>query len=109
MLQPPLTEFDLRPTELTGPFWDAAAEHRLIVQRCSRCEACFFRPEIACPHCLSQEWRWVGSSGRGSVYSFSVVHRPPTRAFTAPFVFAIIELVEGFTMFSNIVGLEPDA
>ena len=107
-LEPPVTDYEVKPSELTRPFWDAVDAGRLIVQRCSACEKTFFRPEVACPHCFSTEWRWVDSSGKGTLYSFSVVHRAPSPAFTAPFIFAAIDMEEGWTMFSNVIGLEPD-
>lgn len=109
MLEPPLSHFDLQPSFLTQGFWDAAKEGRLIYQRCSSCEKAFFRPEIACPHCHSQSWAWQESGGLGTLYSFSVSHRAPTPAFKAPFIFATVDLDEGWSMFSNLVGLELDA
>jgi len=108
MLEPALSHFDLQPSYLTRPFWDAAKAGRLIFQRCSGCAKPFFRPEVACPHCFSRAWAWEESSGRGTLYSFSVSHRAPTPAFTAPFIFAAVDLDEGWSMFSHLVGLELD-
>ena len=109
MLEAPVHDYEVKATELTRPFWDAVREGRLIVQRCSACEKTFFRPEVACPHCFSTKWRWVESSGRGTLYSLSIVHRAPSPAFKAPFIFAAIDMEEGWTMFSNVIGLEPEA
>jgi uncharacterized OB-fold protein len=106
VLEPPLATYALTPTPLTQPFWDAARQHKLLVQHCRACAKKFFRPEIACPHCRSRDWEWVESSGKGTLYSFSVMHRSPSPAFTAPFIFAAIEMNEGWTLFSNLVGLE---
>ncbi len=108
MLEAPVTDYEIKPSELTRPFWDAISAGRLIVQRCSSCEKTFFRPEVACPHCFSTEWRWIESSGRGTLYSFSIVHRAPSPAFKAPFIFAAVDMEEGWTMFSNVIGLEPE-
>jgi len=108
MLEPPLSHFDLQPSYLTQRFWDAARDGRLLYQHCSSCGKAFFRPEIACPHCHSQAWTWEESRGLGTLYSFSVSHRAPTPAFKAPFVFAAVDLDEGWSMFSNLVGLELD-
>ncbi len=108
MLNPPLTTYSLTPTPLTQAFWDAARGHKLLVQHCRNCAKKFFRPEIACPHCRSRDWDWVESSGKGKLYSFSVMHRSPSPAFTAPFIFAAIEMDEGWTLFSNLIGLEID-
>ena len=108
MLEPPLAAYALTPTPLTQRFWDGARAHKLMVQECRGCARKFFRPEIACPHCRSRDWAWVESSGKGKLYSFSVMHRSPSPAFKAPFIFAAIEMDEGWTLFSNLIGLEID-
>lgn len=108
MLEPPLLSFELTPTPLTQPFWDAAKQGKLLVQHCRACGRKFFRPEIACTHCRSRDWEWVESNGKGKLYSFSVMHRAPSPAFKAPFIFAAIEMDEGWTLFTNLVGVEID-
>jgi uncharacterized OB-fold protein len=89
---------------LTRPYWDAAAAGRYLLPHCNACGAHFFRPEVACPRCFAIDWRWVEASGRGTLYSYSIVHRAPAPGFEVPFVFAAIELDEGPCVFSNIVG-----
>ena len=64
------------PSWLTRPFWDAAAEGRLIVQQCLDCRSYIFRPEAACKKCLSENWNWTESTGTGTVHSFSIIMRP---------------------------------
>jgi uncharacterized OB-fold protein len=91
-------------TPLTQPFWNAAAEGRLVLPRCRACGRHFFRPEVACTHCFATDWQWQPASGRGSLYSYSVVHRAPTPGFVVPLVLAVVELAEGPSMFSNLVG-----
>jgi uncharacterized OB-fold protein len=91
-------------TALTQPFWDAAAEGRLILPRCNACGRHFFRPEVACSHCFATDWQWVTASGRGTLYSYSVVHRSPAPGFSVPFVLAVVELEEGPVMFSNLIA-----
>jgi len=106
VLEPPVTAFDLKPTPLTQPFWDAARDGKLLVQECSACKQRFFRPELACVHCGSRDWSWRQSPGLGTLYSFSVMHRAPSPAFKTPFIFAIVAMDDGWTMFSNLIGLE---
>lgn len=100
-----------QPTELTRPFWAAAREHRLLIQRCKACaEHCFY-PRPLCPHCGEEALEWVEASGRGTLYSYTVARRPTSRAFTdrVPYVIAIVELEEGPHMTTNIVESDPES
>lgn len=95
------------PTEFGRPFWEAARGHRLVRPVCDACGRSFFTPQVACPHCLSEAWSWVDSSGRGVVHSFAVVHRAPVPGFTPPYVIADVELEEGWRILTNVVGGTP--
>lgn len=91
------------------PFWEAAKEERLVIQRCKDCEKHIFYPRIACPHCSSDNVEWVDASGKGTVYSYTVVESNSPSAFLKdiPYVVAVVRLEEGVQMFSNVVGCEP--
>lgn len=95
------------PSELTRPFWEAAARHELVRPVCHACRSSFFTPQVVCPRCGSQDWTYEPSCGRGRVHSFTVVHRPPSRAFTAPYVVADVDVEEGWNLLTNIEGMEP--
>lgn len=95
-------------SELTEPFWAAAAEDRLVRPVCDRCSRSFFSPQVLCPWCQSASWSFQTSSGRGSVYSYTIVHRPPSSDFVAPYVVGDVEMDEGWRLFSWIVGCAPD-
>jgi uncharacterized OB-fold protein len=92
------------------PFWDAAREEKLIVQKCQDCDKHIFYPRIACPHCFSDKVEWVEASGKGTVYSYTVVTNNAPSAFIQdmPFVIAIVKLEEGVQMLSNIVNCNPE-
>ena len=94
-------------TALTRPFWDAAAQGRLLLPRCNACGQHFFRPEVACTHCFATDWQWVQASGRGTLYSYSIVGKAPAPGFVVPFVLAVVELDEGPAVFSNLVRCPP--
>ena len=87
------------------PFWDGAREGRLMIQQCHDCGKHIFYPRVACPHCASDRLEWVEASGRGTVYSYTVVYNNAPSAFLAdiPYVVAVINLAEGVRMLSNIV------
>jgi uncharacterized OB-fold protein len=95
------------PTPLSAPFWAAARQGRLELQRCRDCGAFRWTPQVLCCACLSEAYDWTPVSGLGEVYSFSVVYRPPTPNFTAPYVVAVVALQEGPLMLTNIVGCDP--
>ena len=91
------------------PFWDAARERRFVLQHCEACTKPIHYPRIACPHCGSDRLGWREASGRGKVYSFTVVVSNAPSAFLAdmPYVVAIIELAEGVRILSNLVECDP--
>ena len=60
-----------RRTPTTAPYFDAAREGRLCLQKCPR-DGFFFYPRSACPECLGRDWEWQDVSGRGTVYSFTI-------------------------------------
>lgn len=98
----------LRGEERT--YFAAAAGGRLVFQRCGECGAAIFYPRTVCPNCLSGELRFEDSTGRGVVYSFTVVYRAGAPGFEdeVPYTVAIVELDEGFRVMANIVACPPE-
>ena len=84
-------------------FFEAALEHRLLVQRCSACQTLRHPPQPRCDKCGSYEWDALESSGRGVVYSFVVNHYPQVPAFDYPLPIGLIELEEGTRLVAQIV------
>jgi uncharacterized OB-fold protein len=99
-----------QPTSLTQPFWGAAKQHRLSLQRCSTCSQFIYYPRAVCPHCGGATLAWTDVSGKGIVYSYTVARRPTARAFEpdVPYVIAIVELAEGPHLTTNIIDCLPD-
>lgn len=99
-----------RPDKDSAVYWDAARRHELVLQQCLDCQRFRFYPRSVCPHCLSDRFEWRAASGRGQIYSFTVIHRAPAPAFRdrVPYVLALIELEEGVRMMTNIVGCDPE-
>jgi uncharacterized OB-fold protein len=97
------------PTPETRPFWDAARRHELCLQRCRTCGRYLFYPRVACPHCFGPELEWRRVSGRGTLHTFTVVHRGQ-RGFPLgpPYVIAIVELDEGVRLMTNLVDVAAD-
>ncbi len=98
------------PDVETAPFWDGVAAGRLDIQRCRSCRRHVFYPRSLCPHCGGLDLEWVTASGKGTVYSFTVVHRAPAEfQAEAPYVVAMVELEEGVRMLTRLVDVEPAA
>ncbi len=98
----------------TLPWWQAAAEKRLTVQRCNDCGHCQLPPAPICSQCTGESLDLPEISGRGRLYTFTRVHRPVAMDQALPFVIAIIELdmsmidgANGVRLMSNIVDTDP--
>ncbi|ORI28689.1 hypothetical protein BH686_09140 [Rhodococcus erythropolis] len=90
-------------------FWfEAAKEHRLVIQRCTSCKTLRHPTGPMCGECQSLEWDTIDASGRGTVYSFVVNHHPKIDAFDYPLIVAVIELEEGTRLIANMVGIAPE-
>src|SRR4051812_18337240 len=92
-------------------YWRAAADGRLELSRCGACANVFHYPRPLCPRCGSWDVEKITSSGRGKVYSFTVVHRAPTPAFRpdAPYVLALVDTEEGARLFTSVRDVDPEA
>lgn len=109
ILEPGSWRPSVTPTWLTQPFWEAARLGRLIVQRCEPCHTYVFRPQYACTRCTSTELRWVEASGHGVLNSFSVVRRPAYPDLPQVYVVVVVEMEEGWSMMSNLVGCDVES
>jgi uncharacterized OB-fold protein len=92
-----------------APFFAAAREGRLAVQRCAGCGLHRFPPRELCSGCLATESNWVDVSGRGEVFSYNVMHQIYHPAFAAevPYAVVVVKLAEGPKMISNLVDCPP--
>ena len=82
------------PDEQSAPFWAAAAEHVLVLARCSRCGAFTHPPDLACPHCGSTDPAFVFTpvDGTGTIRSWTVMRQSFLPGFEEPFVLVDVEL-----------------
>ncbi len=98
------------PDHVTGEFWAAAKRRKLLIQHCEDCGARQSLPQPCCRSCLSEKIRWLEASGRGTVYSYTTIHRPPSPRFEGdvPYTLALVELEEGVRLLSNIIGIPPE-
>ena len=87
----------------TAVYWESAKNGKLLVKTCKACGKLHYYPRTICPHCLSSDTDWVEASGKGTIYTYSVMRRTET-----PYVIAYVTLEEGVTMLSNIVECDVD-
>jgi uncharacterized OB-fold protein len=92
-----------------APYWDALKAHQMRLQRCANGH---FRYPVnpVCPVCLSHDYTWEPVSGRGTVYSFIVVHQVYDPGFKGdvPYNVAVVELAEGPRLLTNLTGVAND-
>jgi uncharacterized protein len=89
-------------------FWDGVAEGKLLVQRCDDCGTLRHPSRPMCEKCQSFRWTAVESSGKGTVYSYVVVHHPPLPGFTPPYAVVLVEFEEGFRVVMTAPGVQSD-
>ena len=99
-----------RPSEDSAPYWEAARGGELRMQRCGGCGHVRFPPALLCARCLSEEAEWIRLSGRGTVFSWIIVHQSQYPAFNAdtPYNVAIVELAEGPRLHTHIIDCPND-
>jgi uncharacterized protein len=96
-------------TPVNQPFWDGAKAGKLTMQKCKDCGSWVFCPRPVCGDCSSDKLEWVQLSGRGKVFSFTVIREVVGQALRGfapdiPYVTAWIDLDEGPRFCSNIIA-----
>jgi uncharacterized OB-fold protein len=99
-----LGRFTPLPNEFTQPYWDAAKRRVLVMQKCTVCDSYVWYPREFCPECSSGELEWVEVSGKGRVYSFTLMRQAPFRELDhlVPFILGVVQTAEGMRMYTNV-------
>lgn len=100
-------------TDQTRPFWTAAKEGRLELQKCQRCATYNFHPKPWCIECGCRDLEWTPVKGTGTVYSYTV-SRSVAMNFRGwepelPVLMCLIDLDEGARMYGQVTDCAPDA
>lgn len=102
-----------RPAPFPDPdsarYWAAAHDGRLVIQRCERCGSHQLYARDRCLKCRGSV-EWVEASGRGTIYSFTVIRQNHSRPFRdqIPYAVALVDLDEGPRVMTNVVGCDPE-
>ncbi len=86
-----------------APYFEAAAEGRLLLKRCGDCSKPHYYPRPICPFCMSDNTEWLEASGNGEIYAWSVQRRADP-----PYAIAYVTLAEGPTIMTSIVDCDLD-
>jgi uncharacterized OB-fold protein len=91
-------------------FYEGARRHELMLMRCKNCGAWRLPSRPRCPDCWSTDTEWAKASGRGTLYSFGIMHQKfPGFADDVPYNYAVVELEEGPRIVTNIVDADAAA
>jgi uncharacterized OB-fold protein len=100
--------FEPPVSEEGAPFWEGTRDRKLLLPWCTACPQPIWYPRAICPRCFGTDIEWREAAGTGFVYALTVEHTPQTRALSAPYVVALVELDEGVRFLSNVVGVAPE-
>ncbi|CAN5292848.1 hypothetical protein BH09ACT5_BH09ACT5_17770 [soil metagenome] len=90
-------------------FWKSTKAHATKLQRCNVCGNFWYYPGPVCHHCGAQDWTWTAVSGKGTIYSFSVLERAKGNPYEndVPIAIVLVRLEEGPVIMSNLFDYEP--
>jgi uncharacterized OB-fold protein len=97
-------------TELTAPFWAAARQGAVALQRCTDCGHTWHPPAPVCPQCRSGAYTWFRSSGTGKLYSYTQVAHAAHPAVTGalPYLVALVDLAEGPRLICGLTDITDE-
>jgi len=98
------------PTLDNAPFYEAARRGELRFQRCSSCRTFRHYPRPICPRCLGRDYVWEKATGRGTVYTWTIVRGPTLPAFEHRLPYNVVDvlLVEGVHFVSEVLDCPPE-
>ena len=94
------------PSPISQPYFDGCKNGQLLLQHCLSCDRSQFYPRVVCSHCGAASLTWQQAAGEGVVASFTVVRRPVSMAYEAPYAIALIDLPEGVRMMAQLGGID---
>jgi uncharacterized OB-fold protein len=99
------------PTRDNAPFWEGTRRGELLLQRCAACGRFRHYPRPTCPACLAREHRWERASGRGTVFTWTIVRGPTLPAFQAKLPYNVVDVLleEGVHFVSEVLDCPPEA
>lgn len=99
-----------QPTLDNHEFYEAAQRGELRFQRCADCGTWRHYPRPVCPECLSTRLSWERASGRGTIYTWTIVHGPTLPAFQDDLPYNVVDVLtdEGIHFQSQVLDCPPE-
>ena len=99
-----------RGDDLHSEFYEFCKDHELRFQRCFDCKAWRHMPRDSCEACGSFNWNWEVSSGKATLFSWTIVHRAlhPAFADEIPYTVVVVEMEEGVRLVSRLVDVSNE-
>lgn len=95
------------PNEWTRPFWDAAKQEVLAVQRCQSCGHLQHPPYPTCTQCMGIDLKFEPVAGTGTIYAYTIMYHTGDKRFApaVPYASIIVELdaAPGALMAGNLL------
>lgn len=99
-------------TDLTRPFWRAAHDSKLVMQKCARCGTMNFYPKPWCIECGDRRLEWTEVRPTGVVYSYttadSVMMNLPGWKADLPITLCLVDLDDGPRMYAYVTHCKPE-
>ncbi len=99
-------------TDLTRPFWTAAKDGKLVMQKCAECRTINFPARPWCIECGCRDLEWSEAKPTGTVYSYtvsrSVAMNSPAWEAELPIILCILDIDEGARMYAQLTDCAPD-
>jgi len=93
---------------LAAPYWEAAGQGRLQIQKCRGCGTWQWGPEWICHCCHSFDLGWEEVARQGRIYSYQRPHHPVHPALNGhgPYIVVLVELPHAnhVRMVGNLLG-----
>ncbi|MCP5019258.1 MAG: hypothetical protein GY938_28835 [Ketobacter sp.] len=89
-------------------FWQGLRDGKLLIQKCDDCGELRHPPQPMCEHCQSIRWSTIESKGKGTVYTYTVMHYPEIPPFDYPNAIVLVDLEEGVRIVSQLIGTKPN-
>ena len=89
-------------------YWEGLRQGKLLIQKCTSCDTLRHPPQPMCECCQSTEWDTVAAKGKGTVYTYTIMHYPEIPPFDYPNAIVLVDLEEGVRLVSQLTDCKPD-